>query len=48
MKGTEEVLGWYGVKVRNVEGQMAVDRNSCVEQILRVMNKSGGRYTQVD
>ncbi|KAG2457570.1 CFDP2 protein, partial [Polypterus senegalus] len=57
--GDEEVMGRYGVKERNEEGQRIVDfakRTDIAEvntyfkkrEEHRVTYKSGGRYTQVD
>ncbi|KAL7867553.1 hypothetical protein SRHO_G00089370 [Serrasalmus rhombeus] len=58
-RGDEEVLGMYGVKDRNAEGQMVVDFAKRMEMAVvnmyfqkreehRVTYKSGGRCTQVD
>ncbi|KAI5085121.1 NACHT, LRR and PYD domains-containing protein 12 isoform X3 [Silurus meridionalis] len=58
-RGDEEVMGRYGLKERNVEGQMLVDFAKRMEMAvvktyfkkkedLRVTYKSGGRCTQVD
>ncbi|KAF7694071.1 hypothetical protein HF521_007824, partial [Silurus meridionalis] len=57
-RGDEEVMGRYGFKERNVEGQMVVDFAKRMEMALvntyfkkedhRVTYKSGGRCTQVD
>ncbi|KAI5095577.1 hypothetical protein C0J45_14007 [Silurus meridionalis] len=58
-RGDEEVIGRYGLKERNVEGQMVVDFAKRMEMAVvntyfkkkedhRVTYKSGGRCTQVD
>ncbi|KAJ8375265.1 hypothetical protein SKAU_G00058450 [Synaphobranchus kaupii] len=58
-KGDEEVMGRYGVKNRNVEGQMVVDFAKRMGMAVvntyftkreehRITYKSGGRCTQVD
>ncbi|KAI5090479.1 hypothetical protein C0J45_19340 [Silurus meridionalis] len=58
-RGDEEVMGRYGFKERNVEGQMVVDFAKRMEMAVvntyikkkeenRVKYKSGGRCTQVD
>ncbi len=58
-KGDEELMDRYGVKERNVEGQMVVDFVKRMEVTVVNMyfmkkedrgmtNKSGGRSTQVD
>ncbi|KAI5086660.1 hypothetical protein C0J45_23939, partial [Silurus meridionalis] len=58
-RGDEEVMGRYGFKERNVEGQMLVDFAKRMEMAVvntyfkkkedhRVTYKSGGRCTQVD
>ncbi|KAJ8347031.1 hypothetical protein SKAU_G00284320 [Synaphobranchus kaupii] len=58
-KGDEEVMGRYGVKKRNVEGQMVVDFAKRMGMAVvntyftkreehRITYKSGGRCTQVD
>ncbi|KAF7694127.1 hypothetical protein C0J45_16005 [Silurus meridionalis] len=58
-RGDKEVMGRYGLKERNVEGQMVVDFAKRMEMALvntyfkkkedhRVTYKSGGRCTQVD
>ncbi|KAK3545530.1 hypothetical protein QTP70_008050 [Hemibagrus guttatus] len=57
--GDEEVMGKFGVKERNLEGQMVVDFAKRMDMGVvntyfqkreehRVTNKSGGRRTQVD
>ncbi|KAI5099189.1 hypothetical protein C0J45_11328 [Silurus meridionalis] len=58
-RGDEEVMGRYGFKERNLEGQMVVDFAKRMEMAVvntyfkkkedhRVTYKSGGRFTQVD
>ncbi|KAK3548393.1 hypothetical protein QTP70_012635 [Hemibagrus guttatus] len=58
-RGDEEVMGKFGVKKRNLEGQMAVDFAKRMDMAVvktyfqkreehRVTYKSGGRRTQVD
>ncbi|KAI5614476.1 hypothetical protein C0J50_9063 [Silurus asotus] len=58
-RGDEEVMGRYGLKEWNVEGQMVVDFAKRMEMAVvntyfkkkedhRVTYKSGGRFTQVD
>ncbi|KAI5101079.1 hypothetical protein C0J45_8282 [Silurus meridionalis] len=58
-RGDEEVMGRFGFKERNVEGQMLVDFAKKMEMAVvntyfkkkenhRVTYKSGGRCTQVD
>ncbi|KAK3518743.1 hypothetical protein QTP70_010884 [Hemibagrus guttatus] len=58
-KGDEEVMGKFGVKERNLEGQMVVDFTKRMDMAVvntyfqkreehRVTYKSGGRRTQVD
>ncbi|KAI5625361.1 hypothetical protein C0J50_15068 [Silurus asotus] len=58
-RGDEEVMGTYGFRERNVEGQMVVDFAKRMEMAVvttyfkkkedhRVTYKSGGRCTQVD
>ncbi|KAF7708178.1 hypothetical protein HF521_017235, partial [Silurus meridionalis] len=58
-RGDEEVMGRYGLKQRNVEGQMVVDFAKRMEMAVvntyfkkkedhRMTYKSGGRCTQVD
>ncbi|KAI5090065.1 hypothetical protein C0J45_20200 [Silurus meridionalis] len=57
-KGDEEVMGRYGFKERNVEGQMVVDLTKRMEMAVvntyfkknedSVMHKSGGRCTWVN
>ncbi|KAI5619407.1 hypothetical protein C0J50_21027 [Silurus asotus] len=58
-RGDEEVMGRYGLKERNVEGQVVVDFAKRMEMAVvntyfkkkvdhRVTYKSGGRCTQVD
>ncbi|KAK3572550.1 hypothetical protein QTP86_000444 [Hemibagrus guttatus] len=57
--GDEEVMGKFGVKERNLEGQMVVDFAKSIDMAVvntyfqkreehRVTYKSGGRRTQVD
>ncbi|KAK3522436.1 hypothetical protein QTP86_011013, partial [Hemibagrus guttatus] len=47
--GDEEVMGKFGVKERNLEGQMVVDfaKRMDMAEEQRVSYKSGGRRTQV-
>ena len=58
-RGDENVMGRYGDKARNAEGQMVVDFATRIEMAViktyfkkreehRVTYKSGGRSTQVD
>ncbi|KAK3550918.1 hypothetical protein QTP70_008728 [Hemibagrus guttatus] len=58
-RGDEEVMGKFGVKVRNLEGQMVVDFAKRMDMAVvntyfqkreehRVTYKSGGRRTQID